>query len=194
MSTDKKYLRGTRNINPAFTLHKIGQYAHKKAKETEVGKQLEIMTALLMCGLTLEALLNDVGYSIFVLKKREIELWNAIERLSPRKKLDVIAEKLCINIDFGSIPFQNFSQIFNYRDFIVHGKYCQIIKEVEVNKIEIDDLQNIDGFQEKWEKQTTIKNIEKWRKSVSDISEILTQKAELPNMLQIAGYQEWSIF
>jgi len=192
---EKKYLTGTREINPAFTLHKIGEYASFKVQNTDVGKQLEIVTALLMCGLTLEALLNDIGYSMFVLKANEIELWNAVERLSPKKKLDAIAERLNLKIDYGCKPFQYFSKIFKYRDYLVHGKYKKIEKHrVEIKEIEISYLEDIECFKDEWEKETIEENIDKWRKTVSDIADILTEKAELNNILHLADFQSWSLF
>jgi hypothetical protein len=54
-----------RDVTPAFILHQIGRYALLKAQITEKGSLLEIITALLMCPLTMEAVLNHVGQKLF---------------------------------------------------------------------------------------------------------------------------------
>jgi hypothetical protein len=64
--TSKKIITSAeREVTPAFTLRKISAYALSKADKTNEGSFLEITTALLMCPLTMEAVLNHVGQKLF---------------------------------------------------------------------------------------------------------------------------------
>jgi hypothetical protein len=109
---EPRMFSGFREITPAFTLSSICAYALKKAETTEEGSQLEIITALLMCAFSMEAILNHVGVYLFTEKSEEPCLWDAIERLSPRKKLEAIAERSSLKIDFGAKPFRDFEPMF----------------------------------------------------------------------------------
>lgn len=55
-----------RAVTPVFTLHQIGRYVLSKAQIIEKGSLLEIITTLVMCPLTMEAMLNHIGLRLFV--------------------------------------------------------------------------------------------------------------------------------
>jgi len=181
-----------REIDPVFILNQIGKYAFDKINKRQKGEELEIITALLMCGLTLEALLNKIGFLLFIEKSNEPVLWGEIERFNPRKKLDTIIERLDLKVNFGELPFQDFDIIIKYRNRIVHGKY----EKIEKHGIEIEPNINMSlydncNFQSDWEKQSTVANVKRWRNSVSAIANVLCDKVDILNPLEIANWESW---
>jgi hypothetical protein len=60
--------------------------------------------------------------------------WRQEERKkSPNEKLENILNKLNINADFTNRPFRTFSEIFDFRDSIAHGKSEYLESEIEGN-------------------------------------------------------------
>ena len=109
-----------REMSPAFWLNQVGGAALARAQESDSRAFLEIVTAQLMCALTMEAVLNHVGALVFEKASGEPQVWAAIERLRPRDKLGAIAERLQLELDHGSPPFQDFRPMFRFRDQLVH--------------------------------------------------------------------------
>lgn len=68
----RKY-KVVREFNPAFDLNQIGSIESNRAKAGERYQCLNIITAQLMCALTMEAVLNIQG-------KRLFSDWENIER------------------------------------------------------------------------------------------------------------------
>ncbi len=85
-----------RQFTPAFTLFSTARYALVKACRTQEGSALELLTAVLMLGLTFEAFLNQVGENVWGTSS---DVWAAVERLRPMDKLKAIAEQVGFSVD-----------------------------------------------------------------------------------------------
>jgi hypothetical protein len=180
----KKY-QAARESNPAFTLNQIGKIAFNRAKAGERYQQLEIITAQLMCALTMEAVLNHLGKKLF-------ENWEEIERrLSPKDKLKMIAERAGLEIDLGSRPFQFLPEIFGFRDNLVHAKYSRLsaskIHESEIDENGFPVVQSVQELLTDWEKLCSIETAEKWRKAVESISSVLSEAARCQDPIKVDG-------
>jgi hypothetical protein len=180
----KKY-QAVRESNPAFALNQIGKIALNRAKAGEQYQQLEIITAQLMCALTMEAVFNRLGKKLF-------DNWERVERsLRPKDKLKMIAQRTGLEIDLGSRPFQFLPEIFGFRDSLVHAKYSRLSTN-EIHENEIDEngfpiVQSVQDLLTNWEKLCSIETAEKWRKAVESISSILSGAANCQNPIKVDG-------
>jgi hypothetical protein len=180
----KKY-QAVRESNPAFALNQIGKIALNRAKAGEQYQQLEIITAQLMCALTMEAVFNRLGKKLF-------DNWERVERsLRPKDKLKMIAQRTGLEINLGSRPFQFLPEIFGFRDSLVHAKYSRLSTN-EIHENEIDEngfpiVQSVQDLLTNWEKLCSIETAEKWRKAVESISSILSEAANCQNPIKVDG-------
>lgn len=124
---------------------------------------LHFRASLVFTAFTLEAYLNHVGEKVFL-------CWKDLERLSPKEKLNVIAEKLKIEVNYGKRPWQVVEELFKFRNDIAHGKTVKI-KTKEV--LPLEDLSNTKFYEQflltRWEKFCTQKNAVKAREDVKNI-------------------------
>ncbi len=184
--------RAERKDTPAFILNQIGKYALVKAESTKKGEELEIITALLMCALSMEAVLNHVGGHIFCDEAQEPLLWSAIERLSPRDKLNVMTERCNLHLDLGVRPFQDFRFMFKFRDDVVHPKPMKFAADyIQENICNVDEPPDMPDLQAWWERQCDIATVKKWRESVEKMSDELCKAAHCLNPLHISNFRVW---
>ena len=66
----------------------------------------QFRASLIFSAFTLEAYLNHIGTKIF-------SCWEDLERLSPKEKLNVIAERLNVEVDYGKRPWQIMKKIIS---------------------------------------------------------------------------------
>jgi len=178
----KKY-KASREFNPAFDLNQIGKIAFNRAKAGERYQRLEIITAQLMCALTMEAILNILG-------KRLFQDWEEIERgLSHKKKLQKIAKHL--KIDLGSGSFQLLPEIFGLRDHLVHAKpslhFTNVFHQSATDENGFPIIESVPELLTDWEKFCNIGTAERWRKAVERMSSILSEAARCPDPIKIDG-------
>jgi len=177
--------QAARESNPAFTLNQIGKIAFNRAKAGERYQQLEIITAQLMCALTMEAVFNHLGKKLF-------EDWEVVERsLKPKDKLKMIAQRIGLKVDLGSRPFQLLPEIFGFRDSLVHAKYLRLsassIHESDIDENGFPIVQSVQELLTDWEKLCSIETAEKWRKAIKSISSILSEAAKCPDPIKVDG-------
>jgi hypothetical protein len=208
----KKYnkYQAARESNPAFTLNQIGKIAFNRAKAGERYQQLEIITAQLMCALTMEAVLNYLGKQLFknqeeiercLDKKRvkkfqennvEFNNWEEVERvLTPKEKLKMIAKPSDLVINLNSHPFQYFSKIFKFRDDLVHAKsskhFASEVKQSEIDENGFPMINKVANLTTDWEKLCSVDTAEKWRNAVYSMSSILSNVANCQDPIIIDG-------
>lgn len=203
-----KNIKAAREYNPAFTLNQIGKIAFIRAKSGERYQQLDIITAQLMCALSMEAALNYLGKRLFddrkeivrcmskkcaeKLRKKKIEInnWEDIERcISPNEKLKMVAKYSKIEKDLGSWPFQTFPEIIDFRNNLVHAKSSQHFS-LKIHQDAIDDngfpkINDVPELLTDWEKLCNIETAEKWREAVYSMSSKLSKASECPDPIII---------
>lgn len=178
----RKY-KAAREVNPAFDLNQIGKIAFNRAKARERYQRLNIITAQLMCALTMEAVLNILG-------KRLFENWEENEhRFSHKNKLEKIAKYLQIDLDAG--PFHLYPDIFRFRNNLVHAKpsmhFTNIFHENAIDKNGFPVIQDIPELLTDWEKVLNIETAKRWRKAVEQMSAILSEAAKCQNPINVDG-------
>tara|TARA_R110000772_G_scaffold154123_5_gene265110 strand:- start:2446 stop:3030 length:585 start_codon:yes stop_codon:yes gene_type:complete len=132
------------------------------AKEDEKGRHHKLMGSLVFTAFAFEAYLNHLGPSLFA-------TWGHLERLSPKAKFEVLAEKVGLKVDFGSRPQQTIGNLFGFRNDIAHGKSVTL-KEMHIESI---DAYNANPWkfraQTDWEKFCTMDDAERARDDIDTI-------------------------
>lgn len=178
-----------RTISPAQILLGTAGYALEKAKQKDEGSLLEVVTALLMCALALEATLNHVGSFVFAGRDDDgSAVWSIVEWAKPRKKLEAIAESTGLRIDFGAEPFQHFDAIFKFRNLVAHGRTVTLRGQAPHADLMSMPLRRIEPFQTEWEAYCTYPTAEKWLEQVGLMTEVLCAAAECPPPIETATW------
>ena len=105
--------------------------------------------------------MNHVGESQF-------SSWVSLEKLSPRGKLDLISEKLNIDIDYGNSPWQVVPEIFAIRNKIAHGKN-ELLEDQRI--LSVDTYDEIMGqfLVADWQEYATQETAQRVRDKVEEI-------------------------
>jgi hypothetical protein len=113
--------------------------------------------------------------------------------LEPRKKLEFIADRANVDIDFGELPFQDFGEMFKFRKQLVHAKpLTMTVHDVEVDFIEGNpDIDQIPGLQADWEKHCNVKTAMRWHKSVQDMTDRLCKSVGCMNPIHTGYASLW---
>ena len=123
----------------------------EKGQEDTKGCHHQFMGSLVFTAFTLEAYLNHIGPKVF-------KCWENMERLGPQEKLNIIADKLKVNINYGLRPWQVMKQLFGFRNDIAHGK-SKVMNTNDVMHLQkFSDEQIGELIQTKWEKYCTLQN------------------------------------
>ena len=158
----------------------------KAEKETE-GSYFQIMASLVFTAFAFEAYLNHLGEKTF-------SCWDDLESLSPKKKLNVIAEKLKIELNYGERPFQTINELFEFRNDIAHGKTVILKSETIINdKVGNEDKYLHNFIEPNWEKYCTLENITRARRDIESVMRSLHNVSAIKDEpLFNTGYQAGS--
>ena len=94
----------------------------KQGQSQEEGSFHQFMGSLVFTAFSFEAYLNHIGPMVF-------GSWDALERLAPKEKLDIIAEKIGLPVDYGKRPWGIVKELFGFRNDIAHGKSIKIAED-----------------------------------------------------------------
>ena len=124
------------------------------------------MASLIFTAFMMEAYLNHIGQRIFV-------CWDDLEQLSPRKKLNVIAEKLGVEKDEGKRPYRTLSELFKFRNSVAHGKPVPPISDSQIRLVD-DTLDKYmhEFLRTPWEKYCTSENA---KRALEDMEAIIKE-------------------
>ncbi len=168
MTTIRKIaVRREREVKTYAELWHTSYCLLKKGLENPEGSTHQFRASLVFTAFTLEAALNHIGDKIF-------RCWNDLERLGPREKINLLGEKLAVDIDYGNRPWQIIKELFGFRNKVGHGK----TKKININPVVPFDQYSFDEeyfavLKSDWEKYCTKDNAEKARNDVDDIIRIL---------------------
>ena len=133
----------------------------EKGTESQKASFHQFMASLVFTAFTMEAYLNHIGPKVF-------NCWNDLERLAPREKLNVIAERLQVDVSYSRRPWQVMKQLFGFRNDIAHGKSA-IVKTCDVMPSDKSDEQRGVLVRTDWEKYCTRENAQRAREDVEMI-------------------------
>ncbi|MHB1037565.1 MAG: hypothetical protein ACYC35_07575 [Pirellulales bacterium] len=116
MSDNPMQMEGTARFYPFAYLRIAAHNAFQTAQANPLGSNYQRISAVLFSAFAVEAHLNHVG-------ENRLPFWSIVEPKLPwRAKLDLIAQQLGFDLDFGSRPFQTIIGVFRFRDRMAHGK------------------------------------------------------------------------
>lgn len=109
-------MSGSATFNAFSYLFNGAKSLSQTAKEQLSGSNYCRISAALFSAFTIEAHLNHIG-------ELKLPFWAIVEpKLSWRNKIDLIAQHLNVESDFGTRPFQTLIDLFKFRDRLAHGK------------------------------------------------------------------------
>jgi hypothetical protein len=171
MSKRKILVTKERNVTTYAEMWHTSHCLLKKGQEELRMSVHQFRASLVFSAFTLEAYLNHIGAKIF-------SCWEDLERLSPKNKLNVIAERLNVEIDYGKPPWQIMKNLFDFRNDIAHGKSVKVKSEIilPLENHSEDDVSEL--FERtRWEKYCTEKNAVRAREDVESIVKIMHKAA-----------------
>ncbi len=160
-----------REVRTYHSLWQTSQCLLEKGQADSTGSFYQFMASLVFTAFTLEAYLNHIGPEVF-------KCWDDLERLGPRQKLNVIAERLQVDVNYGHRPWQVMKRLFGFRSDIAHGK-SEVVK---ISHREPLDRHSDDQFGEfertEWEKYCTEKNVLRAKEDVKKIVHALHEAGQ----------------
>jgi hypothetical protein len=141
-------------------------------QEEQRGSAHQFRASLVFRAFALEAYLNWQGEHL-------IPHWKYLERLSPRDKLDLLAELSHVTPDYGSRPWQIVKDLYGFRNDIAHGKPENIISESSEDVNEFLDAKLGTFIQTDWERFCTEDNAVRAQVDVEKIAHALYDGANM---------------
>lgn len=134
MEKGKAKVSKSRQVNTYYELWRVSYWTMRQAEKEVEGSYFQIMASLIYTAFTFEAYLNHIGKKIF-------GCWDDLEGLSPKKKLNIIAEKLGIKKDDGKRPYQTLKKLLDFRNNVAHGKtiFLNTMDEIRIVDSKLDD-------------------------------------------------------
>jgi len=165
-SKPKVIIQKEREVNTYADMWDTSNCLLDKGIADQKGCYHQFMASLVFTAFTLEAYFNHTGPQLF-------KCWPDIERLGPKEKLSIIAERLGVEIVYGKRPWQVLHHLFGFGNDIAHGK-SQIIKQSKiVSHREFSAIRLGEQVRTEWEKYCTKVNAQKARKDVEAIINML---------------------
>jgi hypothetical protein len=163
-----------RNIHTYYELWHGSWVLLQRAQAKPEGSYWLWMGSLLFTAFSLEAYLNHIGPKLF-------SCWDALEVLSPEGKLDIICERLAIDLPKDKRPRQTVRELIKFRNNLAHGKTVAI-EEKAVHDVD----QNLYEFMGKrplatWEEYCTEHNAQRAREDIEQIMQLIHEKAKIEN-------------
>lgn|SRR5574337_1305932 len=182
----KVVIKKEREVNTYADMWRTSHYLLTRGIEDQKGCYYQFMASLVFTAFTLEAYFNHIGVQLF-------KCWSDLERLGPKEKLNVIAERLSVKIEYGKRPWQVMKHLFEFRNDIAHGK-SQIIKRSKiVPHHKFSDMRLGEQVRTEWEKYCTKINAQNAREDVEAIINELHKIGQFkPSNPFFAGIQHHS--
>src|SRR4051812_37108985 len=118
----------------------------------------------------LEAFLNWLGPQL-------VPDWKGRERrLTPKEKLELLADVIHVRPDYGSRPWQSVKAIFDFRNLIAHGKPITLTDETLEHVDESLDGKLGEPLQTDWERFGTEENAVRAEEDIKQIALLLYEK------------------
>jgi hypothetical protein len=136
------------------------------------GSAHQFRASLIFRAFALEAFLNWIGPHL-------IPHWKYLERLTPREKLDLLADIIQVKPEYGARPWQIVKDLFDFRNALAHGKSENVASEGYEDLKEILESGKQDLVLTKWENFVTESNAIRAQEDVEKIATILYEKANL---------------
>lgn len=183
MAKHKAKVSKERQVNTYAEMRHASRVILEKAEQDPEGSFYQVMASLIFTAFMMEAYLNHIGQLIF-------KCWNDLEeRLSPKSKLNLIAEKLGLITNYGKRPYQTFSELFKFRNSVAHGKSVSL-KSEQIRLVDGKFDKYVHEFLETpWEQYCTSKNAKLALEDMEAIMEEVHKAAGMTGSLFNFGIQ-----
>ena len=111
--------------------------------------------------------------------ERTFKSWPELEKLSPKGKLDVLAEKLDVAVNYGELPWQVVPELIGMRNKVAHGKN-ELLRDERMLTLDNYDEKMGEILRAPWQDYATEANAERARVQVEAICRAIWAKAEFP--------------
>jgi len=125
----------------------------KMADEYDLGRRWNIVASIIFCAFSIEAYLNHIGEAI---DGENWIGWDKNNHPSPKEKLDRLVPH---DIDFNNEPFSEFSEIFQLRNMVAHGRPVTVEKAVRKPQNNLQGALN--NLSSEFESRTTLNKAKK---------------------------------
>ena len=136
--------------------------------ENPKGSYHQFLGSIVFTAFALEAFLNHVGESLFV-------SWPDLEKLTPKGKINVITEKLQIDVNYGEVPWQVVPEIFGVRNKVGHGK-TELLQDEQMLSVDSYDELMGEILRAPWQQSATRENAEKARERVEQLCKTIWRR------------------
>lgn len=140
------------------------------AKESGLGRSLNLQASAVFHAFAFEAYLNHVG-------AHEIAFWEQIDRLPYKRKLNIIGTQLGLDINLGQEPFQVVGDLFALRNMLAHGRTVEINETYETDT----EPEHFSAWRiHEWEK-LTIDIVDGYQANIRDAIKTINQARPVPD-------------
>ncbi len=153
-------------------LHSAAEQGIEQAESTEEGAFYNCMSSIMFSAFCIEAYLNHVAPQLLP------HWYCAIERsLSVEGKLEIICDRLDIEVDFSRRPFQSFRDVVKYRNCLAHGRTER--RGPEQSTQLSSKGEHIHYPETWWQKHSTLKFAKQWLHDIEIVIDRIHQAAGL---------------
>jgi hypothetical protein len=184
MSDKRKVnVRKSRNVITYTEFWHTSYCLLEKGQKNAEGSFHQFMASLVFTAFSFEAYLNHIGPKIF-------RCWDCLDRLGPKEKLAIIAEKIGLEVDYGKRPWGILKELFGFRNDIAHGKSRKVDEDKVVPIVKYDEHMRAFAKTD-WERFCTRQNAERARNDVEAMVEALHNAAGIKDEFAfVSGMQE----
>jgi Holliday junction resolvasome RuvABC endonuclease subunit len=129
------------------------------------------MRSLVFATFSFEAYLNHIGV-------KSVDNWKRHDRMSVKSKLQKIAERVSLEIDYSKRPWSILEELFGFRNDVAHGRSIRLIEAKTVPVSQHDAVMR-EFAKTEWEKSCTRENAERAKADVEAMVTMLHEKGGL---------------
>jgi len=175
----KVRLYGKKDLRIAAYNRSGARFFLSLAEKQEEGQFYSAQASLLFSAFTHEAFLNNLGTRI-------IKDWSQHDRDTPKAKLTVICNTISYKPNMGTRPYQTLTELFRFRNLIVHGREETISTPAKGKVVtRVDKGGYLDALEGKWERYCTVQNA---RKAYDDVGGIAADLCDKAGIRKFAGF------
>jgi len=133
-----------------------------RADREKRGSYHQYLACITFTAFTLEAFLNHIGEELF-------DSWrDDLEQDSVRGKIQIITDKVGLDVDYGVTPWQVVPELGAFRNKVAHGKNERLFEEIILPLDKYDEHLNV-FLKSDWQKTATMKNAKRIKKLVAEV-------------------------
>ncbi len=161
-----------RDVRPHAELWHTANCLLDAGQREPKGSTHQFRASLVFRAFFLEAFLNWLGQQL-------IPHWRYLERLTPREKLDLLADLIKVQPDYGSRPWQMVKVLFGFRNDVAHGK-PEILRRETLEDLDESLDERLGVFlRTDWERLCTEENAVRAKEDVGKIAMILYENSNV---------------